>query len=332
MRDDAGESRELFHFDGATFEGFRRAGGREIVGGLYGEGAIDTSQWLLTLGVRGDYWATSQGHLAELERATGAITNLQDYAGRDGFVPTARGGLRRNFNDGEYLRIAGYIGFRVPTLNELYRPFRVGNVVTSANADLRPEKLYGAEVGYGGAWEWLAWDATAFWNRLHNAIANVTIAEDTQQRQNAGDVQAFGFEGEVRAALRDDLRAWSAISYTDAQFVSGQLNGLRPAQAPRTVWTGGATWHTLDRLSLEAQLHWEGLRFENDINTLRLGSAFVLDLRATYDLTDRLAAYMAATNVTDARVATAANTDSLLGTVISYGEPRMVWLGLTYGP
>src|SRR5256885_4397629 len=74
-RDDSGESRELFHFDGVTFEGFRRSGGRQTVGGLYGEGAIDTSQWLLTLGVREDYWATSQGHLVELTRATGAITN-----------------------------------------------------------------------------------------------------------------------------------------------------------------------------------------------------------------------------------------------------------------
>jgi len=330
-RDDSGESRELFHFDGVTFEGFRRSGGREVVGGLYGEAAMDTSQWLLTLGAREDYWATSQGHLLELTRATGEITNLQDYPGRDGFVPTARGGVRRNFNDGEYLRIAGYVGFRVPTLNELYRPFRVGNVVTNANAGLRPEKLYGAEVGYGGAWESLRWDATAFWNRLHNAIANVTIGENLQQRQNAGDVQAFGLEGEVRDAIRDDLSVWSAISYTDAQFVSGQLDGLRPAQAPRTVITGGATWHALDALALEAQLHWEGLRFENDINTLRLGSAFVLDLRVTYDVTEHLAAYLQVTNAADAKVATAANTDSLLGTVFSYGEPRVFWLGLTYG-
>jgi vitamin B12 transporter len=330
-RDDSGESRELFHFDGVTFEGFRRSGGREAVGGLYGEAAMDTSQWLLTLGAREDYWATSQGHLEELTRATGAITNLQDYAGRDGFVPTTRGGIRRNFNDGEYLRIAGYVGFRIPTLNELYRPFRVGNVVTNANADLRPEKLYGAEIGYGGAWESLQWDATAFWNQLHNAIANVTIGENLQQRQNAGDVQAFGLEGQVRDTIRDDLSVWSAISYTDAQFVSGQLDGLRPAQAPRTVITGGATWRALDALALEAQIHWEGLRFENDINTLRLGSAFVLDLRATYEVTERLAAYLQVTNAADAKVATAANTDSLLGTVTSYGEPRVFWVGLSYG-
>ena len=105
------------------------------------------------------------------------ITNLQEYPGRDGFVPTARGGARYDLGNGEYLRVAGYIGFRAPTLNELYRPFRVGNDITQANANLRPEDLYGAEVGWGGVWESLHWDTTAFWNQLHNAIANVTIGQ-----------------------------------------------------------------------------------------------------------------------------------------------------------
>ena len=81
--------------------------------------------------------------------STGAITNDQDYPGRDGIVPTARAVLRRNFAD-QYLRAAAYAGFRVPTLNELYRPFRVGNNTTNANAALKPEKLYGAEIGWGG--------------------------------------------------------------------------------------------------------------------------------------------------------------------------------------
>jgi outer membrane cobalamin receptor len=330
LRDDSGESRELFHFDGTTFEGFRRSGGRSIVGGLYGEGAIDTSQWLLTLGGRADYWATSQGHLVEINRLNGDVTNQQEFAGKHGFVPAARGGIRRNFNDGEYLRAAGYVGFRTPTLNELYRPFRVGNVVTNANADLRPEKLYGAEIGYGGVWGALHWDATGFWNELHNAIANVTTGENLQQRQNAGDVQAFGFEGQVTETFSKSLSGWLALSYTDAQFVSGQLDGLRPAQAPRTMATAGTTWQPITAFSLEAQLHWEGLRFEDDRNTLRLGAALTLDLRATYALTDAVAVYVAADNVTGANVATAAATDPLLGTVISYGQPRQVWLGVTY--
>jgi len=330
LRDDSGESNELFSFNGTDFTMHRRSGGREIIGGLYGEGAYDIGNWLLTLGVREDYWATSQGHLVQSVIATGAITKLVDYPGRSGTVPTGRGGARYNFADGEYLRAAGYAGFRVPTLNELYRPFRVGNVTTNANADLRPEKLYGAEIGWGGAFGSLHWDATGFWNQLHNAIANVTIGTNLQQRQNAGDVQAFGLEGQVTEVVSDTLSAWSAISYTDAQFVSGQLQGLRPAQAPRTVITGGATWQVFEPLTLEAQLHWEGLRFEDDLHTLRLGSAFVLDLKARYAFTDNLSAFVSVDNVMNTDVATAASTDSLLGKVISDGQPRVFWVGLSY--
>ena len=44
-------------------------------------------------------------------------------------------------SDAMELRAAGYTGFRVPTLNELYRPFRVGADATAAN---------GALGGYSG--------------------------------------------------------------------------------------------------------------------------------------------------------------------------------------
>lgn len=339
LRDNSGESRELFRFSGTDFLMFRRSGGRSIIGGLYGEGAIDANHWLLTVGARADYWATSQGHLVELDRISGAITNQQGYPGKRGIVPTARGGARRNFDDGEYLRAAAYAGFRVPTLNELYRPFRVGNDVTQANAGLRPERLYGAEIGWGGEWESLHWDATLFYNRLHNAIANVSIGQVfcgpdpcgvLRQRQNAGDVDATGVEGQVSYAFNDDLNAWAALAWTQAEFHSGQLDGLRPAQAPRTTVTGGGTWKPLEGVALDADVRWESSRYDNDLNTLRLGSVLIVDARASYGLTSSLSAYVAVNNATDTNVATAASVDPLLGKVFSYGEPRTVWLGLTY--
>ncbi|MBV8801093.1 MAG: TonB-dependent receptor [Alphaproteobacteria bacterium] len=339
LRGDSGESRELYKFNGSEFSMFRRSGGRSVVAGVYGEGAIDTSQWLLTLGGRGDYWATSQGHLVEMDRATGTITNQQEYEGKHGIVPTARGGIRRNFNDGQYLRAAAYAGFRVPSLNELYRPFRVGNDVTQANANLRPEKLYGAELGWGGGWDRLRWDATLFYNQLHSAIANVTIGQvfcgpvacgTLRQRQNAGDVGALGFESQLTYTVADNFSAWSAVALSNAKFTSGPLDGFRPAQTPRATITGGTSWQPLPKLALDAQLRWEGLRYENDLNTLRLGAALVLDMRATYSITEALAGYVAVDNATDANVATAATQDALLGEVISYGQPRIVWAGITY--
>src|SRR5690606_7613769 len=91
-------------------------------------------------------------------------------------APTARLGVRRALGD-LYLRGAVYGGFRPPTLNELHRPFRVGNDVTEANAALKPERLLGLDVGVGARHANWWWDAGLFVNRLEDAIVNVTLGQ-----------------------------------------------------------------------------------------------------------------------------------------------------------
>lgn len=340
MRMNAGESRELFSFNGTAFTMNRRSGGMQTIGGLYGEGAYDTGAWLLTLGARGDYWSTAQGHLVQNLRSTGAVTLDNDFAGKSGLVPTARGGARRNFSDGEYLRVATYEGFRVPTLNELYRPFRVGNVTTSANAGLKPERLYGAEIGWGDDTGEFTWNVTAFWNKLHDAIANVTVAVNQLQRQNAGDVNALGLEGDIAWHVTDSFSLGSAFSLTDARMATvrhdPQIDGNRPAQAPLATITGTATWAPLDALHLDADLHWESRRFEDDQNALRLGSAFVLDLRATWLFRPDWAVYAVVYNAANVDVATGETSTITIGAntheVTSLGQPRTFEIGLKYTP
>ena len=87
---------------------------------------------------------------AQVRSATGAPTLNDASPDADEIVPTARVGVRRDMG-GFALRAAAYSGFRAPTLNELHRPFRVGNDVTEANAALKSERLAGAEIGIGGA-------------------------------------------------------------------------------------------------------------------------------------------------------------------------------------
>jgi len=335
LRRNSGESRELYFWNGSAFNDRRRSGGQQIVAGLYAEGAYDTGDWLLTVGARGDYWADAQGHLVQTVRTTGALLSRADYPGRNGIVPTGRAGVRRNFA-GFYVRAAAYAGFRPPSLNELYRPFRVGNNTTNANAALTPEKLYGAEIGIGQDEGAFAWDADVFWNTLSDAIANVTISSSMSgtvyQRQNAGDIDAVGAEGEARWNISDAFDLRGAFSVTDARVhpvaAAAQLAGKRPAQAPRLTVTGGVEWRPLERLTLTADVRWEGKRFEDDLNSLTLGSAFKLDLRAAWRLRDRLSAYAAVNNVANADIATAEATDG----TYSYDAPRTFEVGLRYMP
>ena len=86
-------------------------------------------------------------------------------------------------------------GFRAPTLNELYRQFRVGAILTLANHELGPERLVGGELGLNIApVENLSVRTTWFDNRMKNPVSNVTIATNTQQRQNLGRTRIWGIQ------------------------------------------------------------------------------------------------------------------------------------------
>ena len=336
LRDDSGESRELYLPVQGVFQDRRRAGGRLVIVGLYGEGAWRHYGWLLTAGVRADRWATSQGHLVESKITNGALIALSDPASRSGVVPTGRIGIKRRLSGGMYLRAAAYSGFRVPSLNELYRPFRVGSVITNANANLKPEQLYGEELGWGGRRAAWTWSLTGFYNQLANAITNVTISTTPQltfqQRQNAGTIDALGLEGELRVALFEHLQLHSAFALTDARVhargAAAKLNGKRPAQAPVATITAGAEYAPLNSLRLSAQVRFESTRFNDDLNQQPLGSAVTLNLRADWHVRPAWDAYIGLDNATDARVAYQVDAPG----VDLYAEPQRLIVGLIYQP
>ncbi|WP_312163156.1 TonB-dependent receptor domain-containing protein [Phenylobacterium sp.] len=336
-----GETREKFRYMAGAFTRDRVAGGAQSVLGAYGEAYRNLGGWLLTGGVRLDRWATYDGQRIERDAANGAVTLDDRPQDRDGWLPTGRLGARYDLSDQAYLRAAAYAGFRPATLNELYRPFRVGNDVTEANAALEPEKLYGIEVGLGGEGD-RRWDVTVFANRLDGAVANVTVGFGPatfpiaglipaggvlRQRQNAGQVDAYGIEAEVE-------RRWETLSlrlagaYTKAEVDGGsaapQLTGLRPAQTPRVTATAEATWRPLDALSLRAVARYEGDRFDDDLNTRELAAATDVNLRADWALSRAVTLYAAAENLFDARIETAQTGDGLE----SYDQPQTFRLGL----
>jgi outer membrane receptor protein involved in Fe transport len=321
-----GNSREQFSFSQVTrqFTQGRISGGKTSVAGIYAEGAGHFDNWLLTLGVRADRWSSSGGHLIQTVFATGATTTTL-YPSKHGVVPTARAGARYDVSEAFYLRSAAYAGFRAPTLNELYRPFRVGNVTTSANPDLTPEKYYGVELGAGGTLGDFSWDGDIFFNQLHAAITNVTLNNNpnTLQRRNAGNINAPGIEANAKYRVGDGLSLRAAFDLTDAH-----VNGLRPAQTPRWTVTAGFDARLIDRLLLSADLRYESKRFSDDQNTLPLEAATTVDAKLSYLLTDKVSVYLAADNLFDADVATSASAGAV-GPTITYDAPRMVRVGVS---
>jgi vitamin B12 transporter len=338
VRDFEGESREhLFALGKPT--GARVSGGGQLLAGVYGEATRDLGGWLLTGGLRVDGWEDYASKLVQ----TGATSLNQRPADRGGVVPTGRVGLRRELSSSLYLRAAAYAGFRPATLNELHRSFRVGNDITLANSNLSPERLYGVEAGFGGQGA-LSWEGDVFYNRLGDAVTNVTIGKGPRtfpiagfvpaggtlfERENAGTVNAYGVEGEAsyQASPAFELRA--AFAYTHARVDGGavapQLTGKRPAETPAEVATADIVWRAAERLTLTGGLRYESARYDDDQNTRRIDGGAGVDLRADLRIAGRLAAFAAADNLFDAHLQTGRSAAG----VVTYDAPRVVRIGLT---
>ena len=149
LRTAEGQTHELFRFQNGAFTRLRVAGGRTFDVGLYLESDWRAGPWLLTGGARLDQWRSDNAVRRESDLASGLVTLDQAPLDHRGLETTLRLGIRRDLGTLN-LRAAAYSGFRPPTLNELHRPFRVGNDITEANVALTPERLVGIETGFDG--------------------------------------------------------------------------------------------------------------------------------------------------------------------------------------
>ncbi|MDE2488731.1 MAG: TonB-dependent receptor [Alphaproteobacteria bacterium] len=335
---------ERFRYIGGSFTRGRQAGGEAGVGGAYFEAAYDHGPWIVTGGVRLDEWFQRDAVRREWDLFTGQTTLDQPSPDSSGTVPTGRFGIRYELSRGLYVRAAAYAGFRPPTLNELYRPFRVGNDVTEANAALKPEKLQGVEAGFGGD-RWFHWSGTVFYNWLKDPVTNVTLGVGPgvfpiggfipaggtlRQRRNAGEIDAYGFEGEASGDVGETLSWRAAVAATHARVDGGtaapQLTGLRPAQTPELTVTSALDWRPLEPLDLTAEARYEGGRWDDDLNTRKLHPGTELNIRAAWRLAPHSDVYVAVDNVVNANLDTQTAGDGTM----SYAEPRMIRVGFSY--
>ncbi len=339
-----GETRERFRYMSGAFTRNRIAGGESFVGGVYAEATRDETDWLLTGGIRLDAWRSTEAKRIESDLATGAVTLDSRARDADGVNPTARLALRRAIGDKLYVRAGAYSGFRPATLNELHRPFRVGNDVTEANSALDPEKLYGVELGFGRDAQNGAWNLNFFANRLEDAIANVTIGGPgtyaiagfipaggvLRQRQNAGEIEALGVEGQISQNFGEALRLSAAFNYTGARIdghaAAPQLTGLRPAQTPRFSASAGARWRATERVALAVDAVYESERWDDDQNTRALQPALTVNARTDLSVSNQMSLFAAVDNLTDAEVEIAQTGDG----VESFAAPRRLRIGLAW--
>jgi vitamin B12 transporter len=340
-RGTSGESRELFSYVAGEPTRRRFAGGESLTTGAYAEATGNLGGVILTGGARIDHWQITGGHLFERVIATGQVLRNDKDPKREGWLPTARGGVWIDLGRGLDLRSAAYLGWRMPTLNELFRPFRAGLDATAANPDLKPEKLAGAEAGVEYRRGGVQLSATAFVNRLKDAIANVTLGHGPGvfpgvgfvaaggtyfERENVGAVKVRGIEASASWShgpwLAEAGGSWTRARM-EASGAASFLDGLRPAQTPNFAATVAAGY---DKDGRGAQLVFRhiGAQFDNDLNTKRLKAADTVDAFASWPLSKRLQLVARGENLFDALVMAGVNGDGS----VERATPRTLWIGL----
>jgi outer membrane receptor protein involved in Fe transport len=240
-----------------------------------------------------------------------------DDAGRNGDAWSPRLSVLFHANDKLALTAAAYKAFRAPTLNELYRGFRVGNVLTNPNDALQPERLQAFEFGARSG----PLRVNVFQMDVDDAVANVTISTTpaliTRQRQNLGSTRSRGLELEADHRVANEWRISGGYLFCDATTSDGK----RIPQVARHQATLQFT-----RRNIGAQLRWSSAQFDDDLNQFRLRGYVVADLFASQPLGRGVSAILAAENITNRDVETAATP------VITLGTPRSIRLGLRYAP
>jgi outer membrane receptor protein involved in Fe transport len=303
------------------------AGGEQQISSVFAQDLIRLGAISATAGLRIDSWRNR----APFTSVGGLRSSLPS---NDQLEASPR--LAILWRTSETIALAGsaYRSFRTPTLNELYRGFRVGNIVTEANPLLGPETLTGVEAGLNARISARAFvRSRVFWNEIDDTVANVTLSVTPglieRQRQNLGTTRSTGLEIDVEAQPTAGLRVSGSWLWTDAEVVAFEadrtLEGMRLPQIPRHQATMAASFHAVKGTVVSAQVRWSDSQFEDDRNDLPLASFTTLDLYASHPIGTRLEIFLGAENLLDERFEIGRTP------VSTVGPPRLVRAGLRFG-
>jgi vitamin B12 transporter len=274
----SGKTRENSNFVAGAPTRSRDAGGlTETIGG-YAEWSADADRVNLAISGRVDHWSIRNGR--RLETNIGGTVRSDDrFSDRSGWQWTGRAAVNWWFADPVRLKLSAYRGWRLPTLNELYRPFRLGADATAANEALAPETMVGGQVKLESNLDKAEIGLTFFYNRLDDAIANVTLGQGPglfpsvgfvaeggvyRQRQNLDSIRSKGVEFDASIDLSREIVLNLGYAFVDARArgsgVALALDGLRPAQVPKHAGRVGASWK-VDGFHGDATLRYIGKQF-----------------------------------------------------------------------
>ncbi|HEX3101189.1 MAG TPA: TonB-dependent receptor [Pyrinomonadaceae bacterium] len=283
------------------------SGGRQNNVGAFFQDLLRIGNKLIVSGsVRLDGWQNYAALSTTLTLATNQRTTVQ-FPDREEKSVSPQFSILYHLTDRFSFYANASRSYRAPTLNDLYRSFRVGNVLTLANENLLAEHANNFEGGISIAGKHSYLRASGFWTEVERPVANVTLTSTpaliTRQRQNAGSTRSSGLEieGETNIRLFGFSAGYMFVEPIVHSFPSNPaLEGLLIPQVARHQVTFRASYSPAKWIfTLQGRASSE--QFDDDQNLFRLEPYTQIDLFFSRRLNEKLHIYVGVENIFNSR-------------------------------
>jgi len=277
---------------------------------------------LIMASLRYQYYRSSNG-VDTFPPGFGTISEREYYR----FTPRVDG--RYEINDDFALRGAYYQSFRAPTLDQLYRTYADTTAgIYEGNPFLVPETLEGEEVGLDFTRPGLRSQFTFYNSTISNLITQrnldpseyptilgVTCGYDLATAQylsctrniNSASAIARGFEAEVNWDIGDGFSTRLTYTYADSHYTSNPANpdsvGERLEGVPMHNGSASLTYRDVQGWQVSTIVRYLSKSYGDALPSdgLIQNEHLVVDLAASYPLTDRIEAFTHIQNLFDRR-------------------------------
>ena len=284
------------------------AGGKERTYGFFVQDFARIGSRIVLIGsLRYDDWKNFDA-LSSVRTLSTNVVNTTEFPARRENSLSPQVSFLYQITDNFSFHALASRSFRAPTLNELYRGFRVGDVVTNPNENLRAEKASNFETGASFGKNDFYLRGNFFYTEISDPIANVTLSVSNliiRQRQNIGKTRNTGVEIEAEKRWRE-FNFSAGYLFTNSvvkEFSANQnLEGLKVPQVASNQFTF-QTRYAKSGWSLALQGRAIGEQFDDDLNLFRLEPFFQLDVFAAKKF-EKLQIFVGIENIFNSRYST----------------------------
>jgi iron complex outermembrane recepter protein len=279
-------------------------------------------QWALTTGGRIEHWQAFDGR-NQVTTSAGLQTSEYDDKSATKFSPK----LGLSFEPVPEWGFSAALGkaYRFPTVSELYQSITSGATLVQNNPDLKPEKVYSAELSAERRFNNGLVRATLFHENKYDALISQTLSLGASVPFGAGtclaalgcsfiqNVEHIRTRGIELATQWQDvgvhwLDVMGSLTLTDAEVLenSGAPNtvGNKAIRIPTSMAKAVITYHQGSQWTHSLGMRYSGRQYNNldnsDINEdtyIAASKFFFVDVRSTYRFADRWTAALGIDNL-----------------------------------